>query len=129
MVSGELQGRSASATAVGPDFVVVAAPVDDHGTVLDLATAVLAEAGMIRHLQTVPLSRLGDFFAITDLLVDVFWEPDPLSMVAEPIAYFGEFDWDMDSRLNLDLAGAEYRLLLEQLGVEIEHFRVVLRNE
>lgn len=122
MVSGELQGRSASATAVGPDFVVVAAPVDDHGTVLDLATAVLAEAGMIRHLQTVPLSRLGDFFAITDLLVDVFWDADPLSMVTEPIAYVDEANWDMDARLNLDLAGVEYGRILDQLGLSKEWF-------
>lgn len=41
---------------------------------------------MIRHLQAVPLSGLGDYFAITDLLIDLFWDADPLSMAAEPIA-------------------------------------------
>lgn len=83
---------------------------------------------MIRRLQAVPLSKMGDYFAITDLMADVFWDADPLSMVAEPIAYFGEFDWDMDARVNLDLAGAQYRMLLEQLGVNARHFRVVLNG-
>ena len=93
---------------------------------LDLATSVLAGAAMIRHLQTVPLSRMGDYFAITDLMVDVFWEPDPLSMVAEPIAYFGEYNWDMDARLNLDLAGTEYRQLLQRQGVDRERFSALV---
>lgn len=92
----------------------------------DLATAVPAGAGMIRHLQTVPLSRMGDYFTITELMADVFWAVDPLSMVADPIAYFDEYGWDMDARMNLDFAGVEYRQLIGELGAESESFGSVL---
>lgn len=53
----------------------------------------------------------------------MFWDFDPLSMVTEPIAYFGEYGWDMDSRFNLDLAGATYTQVLGELGIEKQQFR------
>ena len=95
---------------------------------LDLATATLAAAGMIWHLNTVPPSRMGDYFAVTDLLVDLFWDSDPLSMVAEPIAYFDQADWDIAARLNLDLARAEYEQFLGGLGLDKECLRDTLHK-
>lgn len=86
-------------------------------------------AALLKIGGTSPLSRMGDYFVITDLMTDVFWDAEPLSMVAEPIAYFGEYGWDMDARANLDLAGAEYRLLLERFGVEVESFREALHGK
>lgn len=55
-------------------------------------------------------------------VVDLFWGAAPLSMMAEPIAYFDKASWDTDARLNLDLAGVEYERLLDQVGVAKERF-------
>ena len=49
-------------------------------------------------------------------------------MAAEPLAYFHDADWEMDARLNLDLAGTAHEQFVQQLGLEKEKLRAILQK-